>query len=811
MMGGMVSRARACILSLALASSLWTSCGGETVNPRPNDAAVLRFVLPADGSMPRFLEVPWPSDVFLQNGRIVEAIPGFSDWVRANDAYIRHELARMDGFSRTTHAFFVLDDLGAPKDDEGNVAPATIDPTSLPARETDCVADGSSVFLVDLAATDPMAARVPCRAEYHDDRRYGSITRPLLAVGPARGVVLDEAHAYAAVVTARVKTTSGKNIQASDAFVAASAGTGFWGDRVRSAQKLLGKALDGTSIVGIAPYTTHTRARELYDLRASLDAEPIPKLAWDAKSTAPMGNACFAKAPAVGFTATLDDWLGVVDPKNKLKDGSDDPSNELPVRAHDKIASFATAVFDASYYLLEMPGGYMTIDDATFARDATGKIVPSPTRPKQKIWVTFAVPDVPMPAGGYPAVIVQHGMGSSRSYLLDLMNEITRGGYIAVAIDSLTFGARALDPEAQKDLHTAFEDKAKYKGPDGLSDSPPTVPLDLFGQLANLGAFRDQLRQAAIDTAQLVRVIRNNPDLSVLATSATIPKIDPERVGYFGESLGSIEGEVACAIEPNLKAWFFSVGGGGIILEAASHAPGLGAYVGPFAGIEWSFLRDRFTETHLLVNLIQTILEPADPLTYAPDLVKSPRAAGGKPPVRRNVALLEVIWDELVANEAGEAFARAAGLGLATPNVGSNAGTVDLADMSKNTGRVPFTDVKPDGAGAFHDTPFPGITAVVVQASPAGHGYDVVRKQAKRSYAIPYLRTEESTPFVSLGDQAFWVDNPYLQLTETIRRWFTSAFVGVPNAFVLAPPVRDFDGDGTLDDKDQFPSDPSKH
>src|SRR5260221_15053 len=83
-------------------------------------------------------------------------------------------------------------------------------------------------------------------------------------------------------------------------------------------------------------------------------------------------------------------------------------------------------------------------------------------------------------------------------------------------------------------------------------------------------------------------------------------------------SLGSVEGGVGAAMEPNLKAWFFRVGGGGIILEAASHAPGLGAYVGPFAGIEWSFLRDRFTETHLLVNLIQTILEPADPLTYAP-------------------------------------------------------------------------------------------------------------------------------------------------------------------------------------------------
>src|SRR6185436_17250640 len=285
----------------------------------------------------------------------------------------------------------------------------------------------------------------------------------------------------------------------------------------------------------------------------------------------------------------------------------------------------------------------------------------------QKIWVTVAVPDAPMPAAGYPAIIVQHGMGSSRAYLLDVVNEIAKAGFVAVAVDSLTFGARAYDADARRDVRSSFEGApgATYAGPDGLSDSPPTVPLDLFGQLANLGAFRDQLRQAAIDTAELVRLVRSDPDLSPLAVSGTIPRIDPDRVGYLGESLGSVEGEVACAIEPNLKAWFFSVGGGGIILEASAHAPGLGAYIGTFAGLEWHFLRDRFTSSHLLVNLIQTILEPADPLTYAPDLVKAPRRMAGRPPAPRNVALLEVLWDELVANESAETFARAADMPLA--------------------------------------------------------------------------------------------------------------------------------------------------
>ena len=99
-----------------------------------------------------------------------------------------------------------------------------------------------------------------------------------------------------------------------------------------------------------------------------------------------------------------------------------------------------------------------------------------------------------------------------------------------------------------------------------------------------------------------------------------------------------------------------------------------------------------------------------------------------------------------------------------------------------------------------------------MEASPAGHGYDVVRKQAKRSYEIPYLRNDGPTPFVSLGDKAFWVRNPNLPLMETVRRWFTTAFAGsAPSAFVLAPPARDFDDDGFLDAADKAPNDPSVH
>jgi hypothetical protein len=306
-----------------------------------------------------------------------------------------------------------------------------------------------------------------------------------------------------------------------------------------------------------------------------------------------------------------------------------------------------------------------------------------------------------------------------------------------------------------------------------------------------------------------VRVLRSNPDLSTLAVGAVVPKLDPNAIVYLGESLGSIEGETVVAIEPNLRAWGFSVGGGGIILEAATHGPALGSLIGAGASINWHFYRDHFSESHPFVNLVQTIVEPADPLIYAPNLVRAPRAVAGKPAAPRNVLLLEVLYDELVANEAAEAFARAAGMPLASPNVGSNSGTIDLRDPSKNLARVPLAVAMPDVMGVIHDTPMIGVTAVVVQAGPAAHGYDIVSRTAKHSYAAPYVRPDAPVLFQRL-DKDFSFANPYLELQETFTRFFGSAFSqAVPGAVVIKAPVRDFDGDGSLDDIDPAPSDPN--
>ncbi len=812
---------------LALAAWVAASAFGcSSSSSGPAGGPEARFALHGD-ALPDFLDVPFPSDVYLTGGHVVDPLPGAERLAKSNGQYITHELGKMDGFGRSTHAFFYVDDAAEPPNDAGEIGFARVDPASLPKDETACVADTSSVFVIDLAETDPVKARIPCRAAFHDDTAFLSSARPVIAVGPARGVVLEEGHRYAAVLTSRVRDIGGTHVRASGDFQAirdggagSTAASKMYADALDHVKAVLGPALapDFAKVVAVAPYTTHTRAKELFAARDVVEALPAPKLSWDAATVAPMGATRFGVrdgggALPEGFTASLDEWLGKVDPASKLPSGVDDPDLDLPVRAHDAIRAVGTAVFSAPSFLVHTPGSYHDLDDATFARDAAGNVIISPNEPTSKIWVTFVLPTAPMPSGGYPAVIVQHGLSGSRDYLLALANTIAAKGWVAVAIDSITFGARAPDARYQVDHGTDYEmaPGATYKGPDGISDvvgSGRNGPVDFFGGLLNLGALRDQLRQAAIDTASLVRMLRADPDLAPLAPGDTAPHIDGAKIAYVGDSLGALEGTVAAAIEPHVAAWTLNVDGAGILMEAGNHAPNLGSLLNGAAALGFGINFDHLSESHPLINVLETIIEPADPLVFGPTLEKHPGALAGQPTSPRNLLQIEALYDETLANEGAEALARSIGLGLASPNVGSNAGIVDVKDMSKNTQRVPLPSVAPDAAGAIHDTPLPGVTAVVVQTGPAEHGSDLVRGKGKRTSAIPYALYTTKEPFKKL-DTPFYVQEHYRELQTCMTGFFADAFAGqVPRVQGFAPPVRDFDDDGVADDVDADPSDP---
>jgi hypothetical protein len=300
-------------------------------------------------------------------------------------------------------------------------------------------------------------------------------------------------------------------------------------------------------------------------------------------------------------------------------------------------------------------------------------------------------------------------------------------------------------------------------------------------------------------------MLRANPDLSFLATTATTPKFDATRIAYVGDSLGGIEGATSAAIEPGIQNWVLNVTGGGVIQELATHGPSVGISLSAAAALYFGFHGDTFDEGHPLIVLGQGLVDAGDPLTFASFLIANPQTVAGTKMTPRNILQTEVIYDELVANESDEALARAAGYGLALPNVGSNAGVLDLKDLTKRAGPVPLADVAPDSTGAIHDTPVAGTTAVVVQISPGAHSDDFIASTAKRQWDVPFTH-----PF-SMIDSAkqYKVRTSYRAIQATAAQFIGDGFAGkVPRVSGFTAPIRDVDDDGTPDDVDADPNNP---
>jgi hypothetical protein len=783
-------------LALVAVSSLAACSSDPPLSTPPAPAIQVRFLLD-EATVPRFLDVPFPSDLYLDaDGTIVDTIPGFDAVIPQNAASVEAALASQRGFSVNAGAVFRIDE------PEGQGTSATVDPASLPANEAASIADDSAVFLIDLDAVSAPSSRVPCRVSFHDDRAAGSDTPPVLAVLPARGVVLAEGHRHAVVLTTHLTADGGQAIGASSALrkilddpSSAGAKGKLYADAVKKIGDLVPPLADRSQIAGLTVFTTESASRELVSMRELTAAQPPPSLHWDAATIAPMHAALFAATPLAGYTATLDDWLGT---PTKLADGSDDPARDQPGgAAHHALAAIGTAVFDAPNFLRDRAGGYADPEHATVARDAQGKPQIDPTRPTAKIWISIALPQGKMPPAGFPVVLLQHGLGGDRSFLLALADTFAKQGWASVAIEATTFGARAALASSTADNASRFawSKSAAYAGPDGFVDDPATATA-LFGEFLSFGATRDQFRQSVIDLGTLGAVVADPKlDLGPLLQAVPGARFDAARIGYVGDSFGGILGAMVAAVDPTIRHFVLNVGGGGIVTEVLSNAPALATLVSTAGGLNFGVPRDQLDGTHPLGGLLQSILDPADPLTHARSIVESPVMFAGQPNPPKNVILIEALWDEIVANEGSEALARAAGMKLASPNVGPRTG-------------VPLDVVTPVN-GVIQGTPTSGVTAVLVQASPASHGADLYQAHGKRHYAIPFGQPGP-TPFPILAKDVP-IREPYLGLQAMAVAFFSSAFAGgVPQVKDVPTPHRDFDDDGTDDVSDPDPLDPAK-
>jgi Pla-1/cef family extracellular lipase len=193
-------------------------------------------------------------------------------------------------------------------------------------------------------------------------------------------------------------------------------------------------------------------------------------------------------------------------------------------------------------------------------------------------------PFAAMPAGGWPVVIMQHGITTQKESMLTLTAQLSLQGFATVAIDHPRHGERGVDVDV-----------------DGNDDFNATTGSVLsYMNLNSLLVARDSLRQSSADLLGLRLSLRFSGDSSLSYTD----------VSYIGHSLGSIvapafiaqaNSPLADQVDPLFKvnAVALASGGGGIasfLLESAAFGPFIQGSVLSQAGtaesIEFKAFRD---------------------------------------------------------------------------------------------------------------------------------------------------------------------------------------------------------------------------
>jgi len=166
-----------------------------------------------------------------------------------------------------------------------------------------------------------------------------------------------------------------------------------------------------------------------------------------------------------------------------------------------------------------------------------------------------------MPAGGWPVVIMQHGITTQIESMLTLTAQLSLQGFATVAIDHPRYGELGVDVDV-----------------DGNDDFNATTGSVLsYMNLSSLLVARDSLRQSSADLLGLRLGLNFSGDSAM----------NSQDVSYIGHSLGSIvapafiaqtNSPLADQVDPLFKvnAVALASGGGGIasfLLESAAFGP----------------------------------------------------------------------------------------------------------------------------------------------------------------------------------------------------------------------------------------------
>jgi len=312
---------------------------------------------------------------------------------------------------------------------------------------------------------------------------------------------------------------------------------------------------------------------------------------------------------------------------------------------------------------LDHIGEILEADIVTFnALDPlTGAFLTNPALAVQEtIHVLIASPRTDNPnlgsCGGTPCapmMVFRHGLQGGRADMLTVADVNAEAGMVTVAIDAAKHGDRALCTSGTTGANSGCVSGVctTTLPPGAQGDANPPGTCDAAGLLkrpvspfctgtcaanatdgiskisgnfllsTNLFRTRDTMRQDLIDQSQLVRTLAFVPPepagvhhLVFEHMLQTGVIIDPQKIYFSGQSLGSIQGTMDVATNPRISKAVFNVGGGSIV-DIVTNSPAFASTTNKLLAV-LGIARGSAAFLQFLV-VAKTVLDPADPINYA--------------------------------------------------------------------------------------------------------------------------------------------------------------------------------------------------
>lgn len=562
-----------------------------------------------------------------------------------------------------------------------------IDPASLPADPTATLASDASVQIVDVDPASPEHGKRHL-AQLHYQAAEGVYwPSNTLAVMPMLGRPLRPSTRYAVVVTNKVRAPGGGAV---------------------------GASADLEEVLGRTPTTERTRA--VHDLFAPAVGE--------------LASAGIPTSDIVHLTVFTTD-----DPTAETFAAMDAVKTDVPApTAKDWQKKDETAdlvIYEGSYG----PSPNYQAGNIPFRKptDGGGFVVENG---KPKLQNTFdlrfalSVPNAttcPAPAGGYPIVLYSHGTGGDyRSFVDDgTAKALAQKCLASMGIDQIFHGTRPGAP------------------PLGDPTAETTIQL-LFFNLDNILAARTSNRQSAIDVVQQARLFTDTHVKVPAATSATAQEIafDGTQVMFFGHSQGGLNGPLFLAGSDLARGAVLSGAGSDLALNLLEKTKpvDVAAAFRILVGLGDPEVGSELNIFHPVMTLVQTIVDPADPLEYGGFIARSPRAGFAPKSIYQTEGVgPDGTGDSYAPPHGIEALSVAIGLPRQLPGVRSvvEAGWAGIADVT----------IPGDGlSGNIGDGRASGVLAQFVPTSGHDGHFVVFNDPRARGQAAGFLANLAADP-----------------------------------------------------------------